>query len=45
MSILEGKLLVNLPVTSRVFLPEKADFQLILFHTESIIEELQASKS
>ena len=26
---LEGKLLINLPVISRVFLPEKADFQLI----------------
>ena len=42
---LEGKLPINLPVISRVFLPKKTDFQLILFHNESIIEKLQASKS
>lgn len=45
MSVLEGKLLVNLPAVSSVFLPEKAHFQLTVLYVESIIEKLLASKS
>lgn len=42
MSVLEGKLLVNLPAVSSVFLPEKAHFQLTVLY---VIEKLLASKS
>lgn len=44
MSVLEGKLLVNLLAISRVFLPKKADSGYLL-HVESIIEKLLASES
>lgn len=37
--------MVNSHAISRAFLPEKVDFQHTLFHVESIIEKLQASKS
>lgn len=51
MSVLEGKLLVNLPVISMVFLLEKADhrvragFSLLCFTLNPLLKKIQASKS